>query len=97
MNILPGGLVRHVQRTLRYLAQYPLPVALFPSQRSHFAAVFARISGAYSPLCSPRYVIRRIILEYLPPKTPATLSGANRYAIWRESFEGNISVTWPGK
>ncbi len=60
-------------------------------------AVSARVLGCPGPLRVPRYVIWRIARWYIPPKTPATLSGANRYVIWRKSFQVEILVTHLGK
>ena len=64
-------------------------------------AVSARVLDCPGPLCGPRYVIRRVARWYILPKFPlrypaqtATLSGANRYVIRRESFQVNMSVTW---
>ena len=60
-------------------------------------------TGSLQILRGGRYVIRRILHRYNPPKTPlrylaqtATLSGANRYAIRRESFQVHLLITWLG-
>ncbi len=84
MNMLPTGSLQILRGTLRYPAHYGIVIPYPSAENSVMVAVSVRVLGCSGPLCSPRYVIRRILHRYNPPKTPATLSGANRYAIRRK-------------
>ncbi len=96
MNMLPTGSLQILRGTLRYPAHYGIVIPYPSAENSVMVAVSVRVLGCSGPLCSPRYVIRRILHRYNPPKTPATLSGANRYAIRRESFQVYLLITWLG-
>jgi hypothetical protein len=87
MNMLPPGSLQILQGTLRYPAHYGIVVPYPSAQNSVMVAVSARVLGCFGPLFGPRYVIWRVARWSIPPKLPATLSGANRYVIWRKPFQ----------